>query len=154
MLSNPKIYLASPFFNAKELETYAKVITFLRSCGCDVFVPREHEVPNAWSLTESRWGAEVYKIDERAIQECDIVLVLNHGMYSDSGTAWEAGYAGALDKYVYQVLCGDANTVYSLMMINSADAVFSLDSLLSYAKRTPLTLMDYFSFPTVEPRQK
>jgi nucleoside 2-deoxyribosyltransferase len=146
-------YLASPFFDKKELDTYAKVITYLRARGYEVFVPREHEIPDAWSMPESKWGSKVFDIDEEAIQNCDAVIVLNHGMYSDSGTAWEAGYAMALGKMVFQVLCGDANTVYSLMMIHGSDAVFSLDDLLNYHGKD-YDYSHFYKLPTVYPRQK
>jgi nucleoside 2-deoxyribosyltransferase len=53
-------------------------------------------------------------------------MILNFGMYSDSGTAWEAGYACALRKYTIQVLCGCNNATYSLMMTNGCDKVIDL----------------------------
>ena len=56
------------------------------------------------------------------------MFVLNFGMYSDSGTAWEAGYAFALGKKVFQVCCGE-NSDYSLMMINGCAHVITLEDL-------------------------
>ena len=121
-----KIYLASPFFSEKELEVYRNVITQLRANDYEVYVPQEHEIENAWEKSNADWAREVYLEDIDAIDECDCVMVLNFGMYSDSGTAWEAGYAMAMAKYTVQVLCGDENATYSLMMINGCDKVINL----------------------------
>ena len=106
-----KIYLASPFFNSEELEYYTFAIQALRSAGYEVYVPQEHEVENAWSLSNHVWARKVFIEDIRAIEEAEVVMVLNWGMYSDSGTAWEAGYAYALKKQVIQVLCGKENEI-------------------------------------------
>lgn len=125
-----KVYLASPFFNDKELKIYNEVIAHLRAQGIDLFVPREHTIPNAWDLPNHLWGESVFAVDYLAIQQSDIVVVLNFGMYSDSGTAWECGAAFALGKTVVNVLCGE-NTEYSIMMVNGTNVTLDLDALYS-----------------------
>lgn len=120
-----KVYLASPFFNEKENKIYEKVIKELRSEGHDVFVPKEHEIPNAWDLPNAIWAESVFAVDVLGIQKCDVVVVLNFGMYSDSGTAWECGYAYALGKDVVNVLCGEGN--FSLMMLNGCNTYIKFD---------------------------
>ena len=124
-----KIYLASPFFNNAELEIYKQVIQQLRGAGYEVYVPQEHSIEGAWDMSNTRWARAVYREDIMAIAECECVMILNFGMYSDSGTAWEAGYANALRKYTVQVLCGGDNATYSLMMINGCDKVIDLDKV-------------------------
>ena len=122
-----KIYLASPFFNPVELAVYHNVIGDLRANDKhSVYVPQEHAIPNAWDMPHHEWAKEVFLEDIKAIEDCDVVMVLNFGMYSDSGTAWEAGYAMGLGKMVVQVLCGDENTTYSLMMFNGCTKVINL----------------------------
>ena len=121
-----KIYLASPFFNKMELNVYQEVIRSLRTAGHEVYVPQEHSIKDGWSMSNSSWARAVFREDIRAIDECECVMILNFGMYSDSGTAWEAGYANALRKYTVQVLCGCDNATYSLMMINGCDKVINL----------------------------
>ena len=60
--------------------------------------------------------------DIQAIQDCDEVWVLNFGMYSDSGTAWECGYAYGIGKTVRQLVYGfGEDKTYSLMMINGCE---------------------------------
>ena len=118
-----KIYLASPFFNNQEIEKYDNVIDSLREQGFDVFVPREHTVPNGWDMPNHIWAENVFAVDYLAITKCDVVVVLNFGMYSDSGTAWECGCAYALGKKVLNVLCGEEDEEYSLMMLNGTNSV-------------------------------
>ena len=120
-----KVYLASPFFNDEENRYYEEMIKILRNEGHKVFVPKEHEIPNAWDLPNAVWGESVFAVDILGIQKCDVVVVLNHGMYSDSGTAWECGYAYALGKDVVNVLCGEGN--YSLMMLNGCNTYVKFD---------------------------
>ena len=116
-----KVYLASPFFHAEEQVMYEEAIRILRSQGLNVFVPREHTIPDGWDMPNHVWGESVFSVDYLALTQCDIVVVLNFGMYSDSGTAWECGAAFALSKKVVNVLCGNDDTEYSIMMVNGTN---------------------------------
>lgn len=118
-----KIYLASPFFNGKEIAIYNNVIELLRKEKLDVFVPKEHTIPNGWDMPNHLWAENVFAVDYLALSQSDIVVVLNFGMYSDSGTAWECGCAYAMGKQIVNVLCGDDTTDYSLMMLNGTNIV-------------------------------
>lgn len=142
-----KVYLASPFFNERENEIYEQVIAELRSEGHDVFVPKEHTIPNAWDLPNAVWGENVFAVDILGIQKCDVVVVLNFGMYSDSGTAWECGYAYALGKKVVNVLCED-DYPYSLMMLNGCNTYVKIDSIFEHC--LDLIVDEYFEKPEVE----
>ena len=100
-----KAYLAAPFFKEDELEVYHKVISFLRDVEhYDLYVPMEHTIPNAWDMSNAEWAKAVFDEDVKAIDEAEIVFVINFGMYSDSGTAWEAGYAYAKGKTVINLV--------------------------------------------------
>lgn len=123
-----KIYLASPFFHAEEITMYEEAICILRDQGMKVFVPREHTIPNGENLSNHIWGENVFALDYLAITQCDVVVVLNFGMYSDSGTAWECGAAYALGKKVVNVLCGCDDTEYSIMMVNGTNTTVDLDT--------------------------
>ena len=127
-----KIYLASPFFNTEEVAIYRNVINDLRNAGHKVYVPQEHTVEGAWDLSNKDWAEQVYLNDIEAIRECEMMMILNFGMYSDSGTAWEAGYAYAMGKKTIQVLCGGNNATYSLMMMNGCDKVISLRDVVHF----------------------
>lgn len=132
------IYLASPFFNNKEILIYEAVIKKLREKH-NVFVPKEHTIENGWEMSNKDWGKAVFDMDVKAINECDVVVALNWGMYSDSGTAWECGYAYGIGKKVINLIC-DKEQEYSVMMINGAEEVKNLaDELLDI--ETPITIL-------------
>ena len=123
-----KIYLASPFFNEKEILVYEEVIKKLRQKH-EVFVPREHVIENAWEMTNKDWGKAVYDMDVDAIRDCDVLVALNWGLYSDSGTAWECGFACGIGKDVINLIC-DQEKEYSVMMINGSKEVKNLEDEL------------------------
>ena len=123
-----KVYLASPFFSAEEQVIYKEAIRILRNEGLNVFVPKEHTIPNGWDMPNHIWGESVFSVDYLALTQCDVVVVLNFGMYSDSGTAWECGAAFALGKTVVNVLCGCDDTEYSIMMVNGTNTTVDLDT--------------------------
>ena len=117
-----KIYLASPWFKNNERVMYSQILNKMREQGHEVYAPIEHEIPNAWDLSNAEWGRQVFFTDIQAIQDCDEVWVLNFGMYSDSGTAWECGYAYGIGKTVRQLVYGfGEDKTYSLMMINGCE---------------------------------
>ena len=126
-----KIYLASPFFTETEQTTYNKVIQYLRSQGHDVFVPQEHKIPNGENMLNDLWAEAVFSVDYLALCNCDTVVVLNYGLYSDSGTAWECGCAYALKKKIINVLCNN-QIDYSLMMLNGSTTTVWLDDLYNW----------------------
>ena len=117
-----KVYLASPWFKNEERVMYKTILNKMREKGLEVYAPIEHEVPNAWGISNEEWGRKVFLADVGAIRNCDEVWVLNFGMYSDSGTAWECGFAYGIGKPVRQLVYGmGEDKTYSLMMINGCD---------------------------------
>ena len=134
-----KVYLASPFFEAGEIAIYNKAIQLLRSQpDIDLFVPREHTIPNAWDLPNHIWAENVFSADLLALQKAEVVVVLNHGLYSDSGTAWECGYAYATGKVVVNVNIEYYDTPFSLMMMNGCTTTVSFSDLMIYTLKTIL----------------
>lgn len=119
------IYIAGPFFNDNEREILTRVESVLRNRGFEVFSPREHEVRDE-EPGSGNWCTKVFELDRKAIEECETVVAVYHGNYSDSGTAWECGFAYGLGKKLIVVHCGnDAN----LMVHVSADANITIDEL-------------------------
>lgn len=119
-----KIYMAGAFFRP---ETKSKIDSYavgFRRLGYDVFVPQEHTVPNAWEMSQEDWAREVFKMDIAAIQECDMIFVVYDGLYSDSGTAWEIGYAYALGKHI-AINVNENVSDMSIMPFASADFIES-----------------------------
>lgn len=126
-----KIYLASPFFNEREISNINKAVEILRDKGLEVFIPMEHDVENKESLTNAQWAEKIFEIDRNGIDECDAVVLLYGGMYSDSGTAWECGYAYAKGKKV--VVCCYEDTETNLMIVNGCNSFLDgIDALKDY----------------------
>lgn len=113
-----KIYLASPFFTKYERKKVQTVASSLRKIGHEVYVPMEHTIENAWELPNHKWARKVFEEDIKAIQEADEVYCIYYGLYSDSGTAWECGYAYAFGKPVR--LIDESNKKVSLMVVNGS----------------------------------
>lgn len=113
-----KIYLASPLFTEYERKQVRQVANALRADNNEVYVPMEHTVKNAWSMSNADWGKAVFEEDVKAIRECDQVVCIYYGLYSDSGTAWECGFAYGIGKPV--ILYDAAEDEVSLMVVNGA----------------------------------
>ena len=79
----------------------------------------EHSIENAWDYSNFDWAKMVFEEDVKAIRACDEVWCVYYGLYSDSGTAWECGFAYALGKRVH--LVDQSNNEVSLMIINGAE---------------------------------
>lgn len=124
-----KIYIASPFFCDKETEVLAKVEKLLKSRGFDVFSPREHEVREG-NVGKPEWSKTTFNNDKNAIDWCDIVVMLYWGNYSDSGTAWECGYAYATHKPVCVVQLGESSNL--MVHEGSYTNIMSLEELEKY----------------------
>lgn len=117
-----KIYMAGAFFRPETKSRIDSYAAGFRRLGYDVYVPQEHTVPNAWEMSQEDWAKEVFKMDIAAIQDCDMVFVVYDGLYSDSGTAWEIGYAYALGKEI-QIIVNDGVKDMSIMPFSSAWAI-------------------------------
>ena len=124
-----KIYLASPFFTDDELYVYETIIDILEETEHALYVPRDHKIPFAEIMPNHLWGRLVFKNDIDAIDACDMVLALNHGLYSDSGTAWEMGYAYAKNKIIVNVVDGAKRNDHSIMTTNGSDYTITYETL-------------------------
>lgn len=112
-----KVYLASPLFTEYEREKVKEVAAELRKYH-EVYVPMEHQIENAWDKPNWIWAQKVFAEDVKQIQKCDLVVCIYYGLYSDSGTAWECGYAYGIGKQVR--LLDYSNEEVSLMVVNGS----------------------------------
>lgn len=115
-----KIYLAGPFFNVEERANIEKTRDILRARNFEVFVPMEHKFKDDDKMPNDYWGKKVFELDRDAIYSVDCLVVMYYGMYSDSGTAWEVGFAKALNKKIVVVHIDKAQES-SLMIVNGCD---------------------------------
>lgn len=101
-----RIYLAGPFFNETEIRNIEYAEQILSEKGIAFFSPMRHEEREETPGTTS-WAKKIFEMDRAAIEGCDAVLALYYGNNSDSGTAWECGYAYAKGKPIVLVHAGE-----------------------------------------------
>lgn len=124
-----KIYLASPFFNEKELENVNIAEKILTERGFSLFSPRLNEVRTDEITQQSWWSKETFMNDKKFIDWADVVVMLYYGGYSDSGTAWECGYAYGTNTPVVVVQLGEDS---NLMVHEGCHSNITLEELKSY----------------------
>lgn len=125
-----KIYLASPFFNEEELKNIETVEKILTERGFTLFSPRLNEVRSGEEYGSSAWSKETFMNDRRFIDWADAVVMLYYGNYSDSGTAWECGYAYGTNTPVIVVHMEDGES--NLMVHEGCHSNITLDDLKTY----------------------
>lgn len=124
-----KIYLASPFFNEKELENVKIAEKILTERGFSLFTPRLNEVRTDENTQQSWWSKETFMNDKKFIDWADVVVMLYYGGYSDSGTAWECGYAYGTNTPVVVVQLGEDS---NLMVHEGCHSNITLEELKTY----------------------
>lgn len=124
-----KIYLASPFFNGKELENVKIAEKILTERGFSLFSPRLNEVRTDEITQQSWWSKETFMNDKKFIDWADVVVMLYYGGYSDSGTAWECGYAYGTNTPVVVVQLGEDS---NLMVHEGCHSNITLEELKTY----------------------
>ncbi|MBQ9032475.1 MAG: nucleoside 2-deoxyribosyltransferase [Parasporobacterium sp.] len=122
------IYIAGPFFNEEELNTMTEVERILEGRGLEMYCPRLHD-DLEHEYMSSEWSRATFELDRDAIDRSSIVLAVYHGNYSDTGTAWECGYAYAKGLPLIVVHAGDSS---NLMIHESAIANISMEELKTY----------------------
>ena len=124
-----KIYLASPFFNEKELENVKIAEKILTERGFSLFSPRLNEVRTDEITQQSWWSKETFMNDKKFIDWADVVVMLYYGGYSDSGTAWECGYSYGTNTPVVVVQLGEDS---NLMVHEGCHSNITLEELKTY----------------------
>ena len=124
------VYLASPFFNERELKNMENVLNSLHAKGLEVFAPVENQ--NRHILFGSdEWREETYTGDITGIISADIMVAVVDGNYMDSGTCWEIGFAIAVGMPV--VVVDQNKKGLNLMLANSLTAyVDTIEQLDNY----------------------
>lgn len=97
-----KVYLAGSC--GKESRQMLKSIQgALIKAGYDVYAPFDLQIPNAYSYPQEEWSMMVFEADIKAIDSCDIFLMISAGRSSTAGTNFEEGYAFAKKKKIIVV---------------------------------------------------
>ena len=121
------IYIAGPFFTDKEKALLKKVIHRTKEAypNEELFIPMEHFIPNGENLSNNEWAEAVFKMDVEALNKCNHVIAAYSGLYSDTGTAWEIGYAYAKGIPVDLIIPAEVlKEEMSIMPIQSSNYIF------------------------------
>lgn len=130
VLTKPKVYLAAPFFNDKEIAFVSTVEHILRSKGLEVWSPRENQLDDKGLVHgTAEWSKAIFDNDIKNLEAADIVVAIMHGNYSDAGTAMEVGFAFNAMIPVVAVHVGEDS---NLMIHEAAHANLKLEELVSY----------------------
>ena len=123
-----KIYVAGPFFNAKERSILNTVISAIKIefKDSELFIPMEHFIPDGENISNDEWAKAVYQMDISALETSDIVIACYLGHYSDTGTAFEIGYAIAkgIKTFLY---IPDGIIDVSIMPIQACSIINKID---------------------------
>ena len=118
------IYIAGPFFTDEERAFLKIVIESVKEIfpNEELFIPMEYFIPNGENLSNNEWAEAVFKMDVEALNKCDRVVAAYLGLRSDTGTAWEIGYAYAKGIPVDLILSLEAlSGEVSIMPIQSSN---------------------------------
>lgn len=129
-----KTYIAGPFFNDVERERLEKLRNYfnqeIKRELYDPFFPMDHSFPDCENMPNLEWGKKVFEYDINKIKQSELVVAVYDTQYSDSGTAWELGYAYALGIPVI-LLCTDLLADNSLMTISAANTVYDFEKFIN-----------------------
>lgn len=117
-----KIYFAGPWFTKKSNEVMMHCIDVAKDCAryIEVYFPRAHTADKP---------SKTFDDNVKAIQDCDMLIAFISE--KDSGTAFEIGYAKALDKQVV-LLCyneDDFKSTTNIMLAFAADTIIPVSDL-------------------------
>ena len=128
-----KVYIAGPFFNDEERNRMNRLKEYLSAErfkeNFEFFFPMDSTVAQAMELPNHEWAKKVFEADKDEILKSDMVIAIYDKQYSDSGTAWELGYAHGLNIPV-QLLCTDLNSDNSLMTMCAASDIYDFEGFL------------------------
>ncbi len=136
-----KVYLAGPLFSMAE-KTFNHNLKKTLSPFFEIYLPQEDggllvNMVKA-GLPEELASQKVFDIDKRAMDECDLLLIILDGRSIDEGAAFELGYAYAKGKKCYglktdprQLLAAGNNP----MIEGPLENIFNnIEELLAWAK--------------------
>lgn len=130
-------YLASPFFNEKQVERMETVLSILRINGNFVFAPYENSVVENQNLQNPEYRKRIFTKNIEAIKASRMVLAITND--KDMGTLFEAGYAYGLGIPVVY-FAEDLDGSFNLMLSESGIGVYtSMTELMKAARKNDFT---------------
>lgn len=105
-----KIYLAGPC-DTENRTTMMNIAWQLRhEPGFEVYCPWELKIEDAWHMSQEEWARKVFEADIKAIQDCEVFVMITPGRESTAGSNWESGYIFSLNKPSYIIQINDSPT--------------------------------------------
>lgn len=139
-----RVYLASPFFDEKEIEIMEKVRDILREKGLEVFVPKENQNLEL-GFGSREWRKATFKGDIEAIDTADVVVAINcKGNYDDAGTMFEIGYSFA--KEIPVILVNTTGETINLMIADSLHALVTTEEELKEYDFNEMPVKEYENY--------
>ena len=129
---DPKvIYIAGPLFDEGERWWIEKIEATVAEAGFQTFLPhRDNPEKNPDTVQE------IFENNRDAILSADLIVANLNGITTDDGTAWELGYAAALQKPSIGIFTDwrarfEGQEIVNLMISRSLDRIVrSLDELI------------------------
>ena len=124
-----KIYIAGSFSTPENKKSLEKMIDLVHTHHkeYELYIPMEYKVEGdflkddgTWNLENHVWAENVFFADISAINNSDMLIVLYNGHKGTTGTAFEIGYAYALNKPIIAYIPEETiGKDVSLMIVNS-----------------------------------
>lgn len=129
-----KCYIAGPFFRDGERERLEKLREFFKSDEFfdkyEFFFPMDHKIPGGESMPNGEWAWNVFEMDVKELATSKLVIAVYDTHYSDTGTAWELGFAYA-NHIPVLLLCTNLNADNSIMPLIAADKIYQYDRFVN-----------------------
>ncbi|MCR5134362.1 MAG: nucleoside 2-deoxyribosyltransferase [Clostridiales bacterium] len=119
------LYISGPFFNDEEIANVEYVESVLDEKGYTYFSPMRHSVGG--EVGSQEWAEKIFEMDRDEIMKADAMVTLYYGNYSDTGTAWECGYATAMGIPVILVHVDEANDANLMLHCGSTTNIYLKD---------------------------
>ncbi|MEC8974724.1 MAG: nucleoside 2-deoxyribosyltransferase [Actinomycetota bacterium] len=91
-MQNRTAYIAGPLFNEGERWWVEELEQAVVSIGFETFLPHRDNPPKTPETVQT-----IFENNRKGIESADIVIANLNGITTDDGTAWELGYASALN---------------------------------------------------------
>ncbi|QQZ09913.1 nucleoside 2-deoxyribosyltransferase [Heyndrickxia vini] len=120
-----RVFIASPFFNEEQIDRVKRLENALSNNPyvMDIFSARFHQYKNL-PFGSDQWRKVVFHNDLKHLRRSDVVVAIHdyEGSCVDSGTAFEIGYAYAMQKPI--ILIKEKESIPNLMLVESIRAYF------------------------------
>ncbi|WP_340137537.1 nucleoside 2-deoxyribosyltransferase [Apilactobacillus bombintestini] len=129
------LYLAGPFFDDEQIDRVERVEKALNQNTTvdNFFSPRLSTVDKSLEVGSDEWSKAVFKLDVDEIKKADAVIAIIDFVDDnvDSGTAFEIGYAHAINKPV--ILFHEKSGNVNLMLSNGSNSYLTtIDDIVKF----------------------